>query len=125
MGFGERLLATNIHAHELVPVIMLSLQEKGLSVFKTFSLDSACAPLNTPCPHHGTTPCSCRLVILILVTEQDVCHSLIVHGSDGESEIAILDADNELVEEVRRIVLDGIDLLGLPGEETNQALVRG
>lgn len=120
MGFGEKLLSIDIPAENIVPAIMIAFQESGISALQTFNLQSACAPLDAPCPHHGTTPCSCQLVILMTVDCEGQNRGLIIHGNEGVSEIALIDHDPEWRLIAKETILRGMRVLREINEDISE-----
>ncbi|HUF39377.1 MAG TPA: hypothetical protein VMN57_12705 [Anaerolineales bacterium] len=65
-----------------------SLEAAGLRVFKTFDLRSACASFtDNNCPHHGSAPCDCQLVVLLIYGPDDPPISLVLHSHRGLTEL--------------------------------------
>jgi len=95
MSYGEKILTIEAPADEIVPTLMDAFRALGLRVNRSFDLQSAGAPHHLPCPHHGTIPCSCQLVVLMLYDWEGKQHSLTIHGSDGQSEITLINASQE------------------------------
>ena len=64
-----------------------NLEAAGLRVVRSFDLCSACASFaDNVCPHHGTAPCDCQLVIL-LIYGGGAPVSLILHSHRGQTEL--------------------------------------
>ncbi|NOZ50574.1 MAG: hypothetical protein GXP37_11085 [Chloroflexi bacterium] len=64
------------------------LSRAGLSVMRSFDLESvrSTQEKRCPCPYHGTKACDCRLVVLLVYTDVDAPPvTLIVHGHDDFS----------------------------------------
>ena len=73
---------------ELVHLVTRALIERGYSVHRSFDLRSARDSLRNPhnclCPHHGTTQCACRFIVLLVRTDQELLFSIVAHGhNDG------------------------------------------
>ena len=67
--------------------VLRSVKEKltgaGFRVVQTFNLQIARqAHLDCPCPNHGTTDCSCQMVILLVYGRQEDPATLILHSQD-------------------------------------------
>jgi len=91
----ERILSLDESVEEIIPGLMVSLAEIGLSVKRSFDLQSACAPHNSSCPHHGTVSCSCQLIVLMVYDWEGKQFGLIAHGSDGRSDLSICLEDQD------------------------------
>lgn len=67
---------------------MHDLETAGLRVQKSFDLQSACASLSdSTCPHHGSAPCDCQLIVLLVYGAGSRPVSLILHSHRGQSEL--------------------------------------
>ena len=79
----------------------------GLQVMLSFDLQVARAShTNCTCPHHGTDQCNCQLVVLLIYQNEKQLLTLIVHGHDGETELAYVEPptqqpDQDLIKDVR------------------------
>lgn len=68
--------------------VSLRLVAEGLRVAPAFELDSACATFTDEiCPHTGTKPCKCQLIVLMVYGVAVHPVSLVFHGDDKETEI--------------------------------------
>jgi len=71
--------------------VSLRLVAEGLRVVPTFELDSACATLTDEiCPHTGTKPCKCQLIVLIVYGSTVHPVFLVFHGDDKETEVSLV-----------------------------------
>lgn len=71
--------------------VSLRLVTEGLRVVPAFELDSACATLTDEiCPHTGTKPCKCQLIVLIVHGATVHPVSLVFHGDDRETEVSLV-----------------------------------
>ncbi len=95
MSYSEIILTIEAPADAIVTILMDAFRALGLRVNRSFDLQSACAPHHSPCPHHGTIPCSCQLVVLMLYDWEGKQYGLTIHGSEGQSEVAIIKAGQE------------------------------
>ena len=65
-----------------------NLAAAGLRVVRSFDLRSACASFaDNVCPHHGTAPCDCQLVVLLIYGVMITPVSLILHSHRGQTEL--------------------------------------
>ncbi|GAB4577453.1 MAG: hypothetical protein Fur0022_01840 [Anaerolineales bacterium] len=68
--------------------VMQNLAAAGLRVVRSFDLRSACASFTeNVCPHHGTTPCDCQLVVLLVYGIGVAPVSLVLHSHMGQTEL--------------------------------------
>ncbi len=69
------------------------LEELGLNVVRSFDLSTAaCVPRDElPCPHRGSVPCTCQLVVLLVYGKEGPPVSLIAHGYDNQAWFAIVE----------------------------------
>jgi hypothetical protein len=66
------------------------LSQTGLRVLQTFDLNTARhAFADDPCPHHGTSPCDCQIVILLIYGMANEPTTLILQGNDGKTWILL------------------------------------
>lgn len=64
-----------------------NLEAAGLRVVRSFDLRSACASMDQICPHHGTAPCDCQLVVLLVYGNEGSPVSLSLHSHLGQTEL--------------------------------------
>jgi hypothetical protein len=65
-----------------------NLETAGLRVVRSFDLRAACASFgDNICPHHGTAPCDCQLVVLLIYGVGTMPVSLILHSHRGQTEM--------------------------------------
>ena len=65
-----------------------NLEAAGLRVVRSFDLRSACASITeNVCPHHGTAPCDCQLVVLLVYGTGTAPVSLMFHSHQGQTEL--------------------------------------
>lgn len=80
----------------------------GLRPIQTFDLQTARQGLHDcSCPNHGTEACDCQLVVLLVYGEVAEPATLILHGNDGKTWVAVSDApsyraDGRLVSRIRQ-----------------------
>ena len=64
----------------------------GLQVVRSFDLKVArAAHVGCTCPHHGTDQCDCQMIVLLVYGQHDSPATLVVHGHDGQTQIALVD----------------------------------
>jgi len=65
-----------------------NLEAAGLRVVRSFDLRSACASFtDNVCPHHGSAPCDCQLVVLLIYGVTLTPVSLILHSHRKQTEL--------------------------------------
>jgi hypothetical protein len=68
----------------------------GLQVVRSFDLKVArSAHLECTCPNHGTDLCDCQLVVLLVYGQDGPPATLVVHGHDGQTHIALVDTTRQ------------------------------
>ena len=83
------------------------LLQAGLRPIQTFDLQAARLGLHDcSCPNHGTEECDCQLVVLLVYGEVAEPATLILHGNNGKTWVAVSDnplyrADIKLVNRIR------------------------
>lgn len=93
MEFGNVILSVDMGVNEFIHPLIAALNEAGIRAYRSFDLQSACTPQHSPCPHHGTIPCSCQLVVFMVYDWHGNHHSLILNGYEGQCEIALDETD--------------------------------
>ena len=68
------------------------LLQAGLRPIQTFDLHTARVGLqDCPCPNHGKSECDCQLVVVLVYGSASEPATLILHGNDGQTWLAIAD----------------------------------
>ena len=80
--------------------VLKSVKEKltgtGFRVVQTFNLQIARqAHLDCPCPNHGTTYCTCQMVILLVYGRQEDPATLILHSQDQTTCMSLTGPDGD------------------------------
>ena len=87
------------------------LEQSGLKVVRSLDLKVArAAHVGCTCPHHGTEQCDCQMVVLLVYGQDGPPVTLVVHGHDGQTHIALVDTPEQrpaqqLVEMIRQAIL--------------------
>ena len=87
------------------------LERAGLQVMRSFDLKVArAAHVGCTCPHHGTEQCDCQMVVLLVYGQDGPPATLVVHGHDGQTQIALVDTPEQrpapqLVDAIVRAIL--------------------
>ncbi|MEJ2596798.1 MAG: hypothetical protein P8Z00_00620 [Anaerolineales bacterium] len=72
------------------------LEHSGLQVVRSFDLKVArAAHVGCTCPHHGTEQCDCQMVVLLVYGNESLPVTLVVHGHDGQTHIALVDTPEQ------------------------------
>lgn len=83
----------------------------GFQLVRSFDLKVArSAHIGCACPHHGTDQCDCQMVVLLVYGQDSLPVTLVIHGHDGETQIAIVDTPEQrpasrLVNEIVQAIL--------------------
>ncbi len=97
-------------SEQAVAWMIQRLSEAGLLVSRTFDLRSArLAQPSCSCPHHGTDPCDCQLVVLMVYQITRTPLAITAHGYDQQTTFAFVDtpqqrADPRLESYIRDLV---------------------
>ena len=84
------LLDTYLDSQATLAKILRRLDEAGLQAVRSFDLQTArSAHTDCDCPHHGTDLCDCQLVVLLVYGPGMGPATLVAHGSDGRTQIAL------------------------------------
>jgi len=91
--------------------ITQQLERAGLRVVKSFDLRSACGSLiDNICPHHGSAPCDCQLIVLLVYGTGKLPVSLILHSHRGQTELYWdTDSSFSLYREGRAFILNALE----------------
>ena len=87
------------------------LEQFGLQVMRSFDLKVArAAHVGCTCPHHGTDQCDCQMVVLLVYGPDGSPVTLVVHGHDSQTHIALVDTPEQrpapqLVNTIRQAIL--------------------
>jgi hypothetical protein len=86
----SQLLSLRCNCDRAVAQAVRLLHENNLKVCGSFDLRSAAnTPVECSCPHHGADPCACNLVVLLVYEPEGRPATLIFHGYDGQTWIAL------------------------------------
>ncbi len=91
--------------------VIQELTKSGLQTLRTFDVKAAQhVGTDCPCPHHGTGPCDCQMIVLLVY--QGSCHpvSLIAHGYNERTWLYLVDtpgqrADAHLEANIRQALI--------------------
>ncbi len=69
-----------------------ALTRRGLRFLQTFDLqDARLANPAYTCPRHGSASCDCQLLVLLVYGEATAPTAMMLHGSDGQTQLSLLD----------------------------------
>lgn len=72
------------------------LEQSSLQVVRSFDLKVArAAHVGCTCPHHGTEQCDCQMVVLLVYGQDGPPVTLVAHGHDGQTHIALVDTPEQ------------------------------
>ncbi len=99
----------------------------GLHILRSFDLSTAaCVPRpDVPCPHHGTVPCNCQLVVLLVYGEGGPPASLVAHGYDGRTWFSFVDDPSQpgdaMIQDLIRRAFEDLDVGAMTGGSMSHA----
>ncbi|HEX6384736.1 MAG TPA: hypothetical protein VF177_08715 [Anaerolineae bacterium] len=68
----------------------------GLRAASSFDLRSAMtAPGDCSCPYHGTDPCDCQMVVMLVYASAGSPATLVAHGHNGQTWITLIDTPEQ------------------------------
>ena len=83
------LLSVSRSCDQTTECLKLQLPQNGLKVLQTFDLHDVRLDVEgCSCPHHGTQNCDCDLVVLLVYGKEPEPVTLVLHGSDGQTQVA-------------------------------------
>jgi hypothetical protein len=90
------ILTISQTAEKAVTWTISQLQARGFQVERTFNLRAARMDhANCPCPYHGTTECTCQMVVLLIHGIDQQLATLIVHGNDNQTCLSLVESANQ------------------------------
>lgn len=110
ISFTSELLTLQTDSQVAVERSVRQLELAGLQVMRSFDLKVArAAHIGCTCPNHGTELCDCQMVVLLVYGQDGPPATLVVHGHDGQTQIAIVETPaqspaSQLVDEIERAV---------------------
>jgi hypothetical protein len=83
------------------------LSQANLCAVQTFDLHTVRAGLHDcPCPHHGTEDCDCQMVVVLVYGKAMDPATLILHGSDGQTWLSLVNNSNQPTDESIRSTIE-------------------
>ena len=102
MSTATPLLVLSEPWEQAIVQVNQRLAEVGLYTVRTFDLrDARQAHMDCTCPYHGTTPCDCQIVILLVYGDGQPL-SLVAHGFEGQTWLSLVSTPQEIAD--RRLV---------------------
>jgi len=101
------LLTLHQPAEMTVAWAMQRLLTRGFQVERTFDLQAArMSQVDCPCPYHGTSDCTCQMIVLLVHGQRTQPITLVVHGHDGQTCLSMVDVENnEIDEDISRTLI--------------------
>jgi len=86
MNQSRQPLALRQECEEAIAQVIGCLSRNDLRVVRSFDLRSARAASDDfPCPRHGTLPCDCQFVVLLIYGTAVQPATLLAQGHDGQT----------------------------------------
>ena len=93
---NQPLPAVNQPCDAAVDWVIEKLNREGLSIIRTFDLKVArVVQLASPCPHHGSEPCDCQMVVLLVYAEKHTPVTLIAYGYDEQTWFSVVNTPHQ------------------------------
>ncbi len=92
MNAAPMIASLDCSCAEALARISGTLTRRGLRFLQTFDLQDA--RLSNPactCPRHGSASCDCQMVVLLVYGEGTAPTAMMLHGSDGQTQVSLLD----------------------------------
>jgi len=93
MDAGDRFPTVDVDCQIAAAWVTYRLEQLGLRVLRSFDLRTAACVSNPEdlCPHHGTGPCNCQMVVLLVYGQAGPPLSLVAHGYDHHTGFYVVD----------------------------------
>ncbi|MDD5371392.1 MAG: hypothetical protein PHQ40_20110 [Anaerolineaceae bacterium] len=93
---SNRLLALAQHSGYLIGELTQALTNRGIVVNRSFDLQSTRAVhTGCGCPYHGTSQCTCQLIVLLIYQLQQPPLTLALEGRDGLTWVSVVHVPGE------------------------------
>ena len=89
----------------------------GLSATQTFNLQVArLAHPDCLCPYHGSSSCTCQMIVLLVYSKHEDPSTLVIHGQDSRSWLSLANpagrhSNQHLDNVLRRILISSLPTL--------------
>jgi len=112
MDAGDRFPTIDVDCQIAAAWVTYRLEQLGLRVLRSFDLRTAACVSNPkdPCPHHGTRPCNCQMIVLLVYGQDGPPLSLVAHGYDQQTGFYLVDDPAHPIEpETHALLLRAFD----------------
>jgi hypothetical protein len=112
---SSEILSLQTDSQTAIAQSVQRLDQAGFQVMRSFDLKVArAAHVGCACPHHGTDQCDCQMVVLLVYGQDEMPATLVVHGHDGQTEIALVDTPEQrpspqLIHTIRQTILPEVE----------------
>jgi hypothetical protein len=94
------ILTLRQSAEVTVAWTMQRLVKLGFQVEQTFDLRTArMSQVDCPCPYHGTSDCTCQMVVLLVHSLNVQPVTIVVHGHDDQTSLSLVEMANQSMDE--------------------------
>jgi hypothetical protein len=96
MAHDSTVLIIDQPIDEAVGWVVDRISQSGLTVIRTFDLQIARnAHFGSECPYHGTGPCDCQMVVLLIYEENKRPVALMAHGYNHQTWFSVVDTPQQ------------------------------
>jgi len=100
MNHLTSILTLHKSAETTVAWTVQRLMARGFQIERTFDLHAARrAQVDCLCPYHGTSDCTCQMVVLLVHRQRAQPVTIVVHGHDGQTSLSLVDMASQSMEE--------------------------
>ena len=93
---NSAILTYQSDSQAAIDQLLQRLHQARLQVTRSFDLKVArAAHVGCTCPHHGTDQCDCQMVVLLVYGGGGAPVTLVVHGHDNQTEVALVDTPDQ------------------------------
>ena len=127
MSVLSPFLIVEENCEQVLRSVRETLTSTGFRAVQTFNLQIARqAHLECQCAKHGTTNCSCQMVVLLVYGKQDDPVTLILHGEEEATGISLADPANDHATQnfggiIRRTLVSKMNHAPVPPNEISHA----
>ena len=94
------ILTLSQSAEVTVAWTMQRLVARGFQIEQTFDLHAArMSQMDCSCPYHGTSDCTCQMVVLLVHSPKAQPVTIVVHGHDDQTSLSLVDMANQSIDE--------------------------
>jgi hypothetical protein len=115
MSDSPSILILDRPCDDAIDWVARQISDAGLRVTRTFDLHDArkghiAIHVDCPCPQHGTQPCDCQMVVLLVYGSDRQPITIVARGYNGQTWFSVVDtpqqrADPRLEADVRRAMV--------------------